>query len=88
MTHHRPRTGSWRTFETRYAPIPKPDGAMLRDYEEVPPEAAPEEVWTAVDCEDGKIRLVPGFALVNKIGYVLCEKRWPDDEYTKPGYMY
>ena len=39
-------------------------------------------VWTVVesgDDDDGSWYAIPGFHIVNKLGYVITEKRWDDE---------
>ncbi len=39
-------------------------------------------VWTVVESgedDDGSWYAIPGFHIVNKLGYVITEKRWDDE---------
>lgn len=36
-------------------------------------------VWTVVDTDENHWIAVPGFHIVNKLGYVLTTKPWTDD---------
>ena len=44
--------------------------------------ADPLTVWTVVETDSENQYLVPGFRLVNRIGYVLSEKPITEDELT------
>ena len=35
-------------------------------------------VWTAVDGESDKIIIIPGFHIVNRLGYYVTDKPWED----------
>lgn len=84
------RARPYDVFDRRYGPIPLPDDSLLRDYRDPEIRAAdPHLVWTVVEGDTGdKLYLVPGFATVNYMGRVLCERPWPDEEQGKPGYVY
>ncbi|OGU24359.1 MAG: hypothetical protein A2580_09195 [Hydrogenophilales bacterium RIFOXYD1_FULL_62_11] len=36
-------------------------------------------VWTVVECDDNNWYALPGFKIVNKLGYVVTDKAWEDD---------
>jgi hypothetical protein len=78
---------SWATFERRYLPVY--DGENVsRDYRDPAIMSADESlVWTIVDCE-GKSYVVPGFATVNYMGRVLCQRPYSETEWGNPGYIY
>lgn len=83
------RAGTYATFDRRYKPIPLPDHSICRDwYDPIFKNADEHLVWTIVQGDTGRLYLTPGYATVNYIARVLCEKPWPDDEITKPGYVY
>ena len=83
----RERCGSWRTFERRFRPIDGPDGAPCWCFKQLPKDAEPRRVWTIVDC-DGQLHVSPGYHFVNRIGYVLCEVPWTDEDTLQPDYRY
>jgi hypothetical protein len=83
----RTRCGSWRTFERRFRPITGPDGALTWRFEQLPRDVDPHRVWTITDC-DGRLTVTPGYHLVNRIDYVLCEVPWTDEDTLRPGYRY
>jgi hypothetical protein len=49
------------------------------DYEEDVKDLDYHFVWTLVDAE-GESYLYPGFHLVNRLGYVVSDKPWTDEE--------
>lgn len=83
----RTRCGSWRTFERRFAPQLSPSSNPYWTREEVPKGIDPHRVWTIVDC-DGTLYVTPGFRIVNRIDYVVCERPWTDDDESQPDYVY
>lgn len=77
------RTGSYNTFEKRYQSVTKEDGTMLfetygLDLEEVI-NTNYNHIWTLVDC-DGKLRIVAGYHLVNRMNYIITKKPWKSKE--------
>lgn len=83
----RSRPGRFESFEKRYSPVYK-DETMLRELDDSEVHLSdPKRVWTVLDC-DGKLILSPGFCYVNRFGYVLCEKPWPEAEADNTGYYY
>lgn len=96
MIKPRTRAGTYATFIKRYGPIPLPgqDHPMRElddldvDGQSLKPDGH-RYVWTLVSGDSGdRDYLVPGFAFVNRMGYVLCERPWPDEEQTLPGYAF
>jgi hypothetical protein len=84
----RKRTGSADVFDKRYQPIPRPDGSLLRDWND--PEILAADiryVWSVTDC-DGRLYVTPGYAVVNYFGRLLCAVPWPDVEMENPDYRY
>lgn len=87
----RKRTGSWDTFERRYRPIDAPgeQGYCLRDWHQLPkPKPEPNFIWTVCDCGGRDLILCPGYCVVNRVGYVVCEVPWDDSEFSNTGYRY
>lgn len=41
----------------------------------------PERVWTYVDGDDGKLRIIAGCHFVNRIGYFVTRTPWSDDPF-------
>ena len=35
-------------------------------------------IWTLLDC-NGKLYLSPGFHVVNRLNYFICENKWDDN---------
>lgn len=83
----RKRVGSWRTFERRFRPLDGPDGAQYWPREKLPKDVNYRLVWTILDC-DGRLYVSPGFHLVNRIDYVLCQVPWTDEDAQQPDYRY
>lgn len=83
----RKRTGSWRTFERRFRPIDSPDQTVWWRSNQLPKNVDPHLVWTILDC-DGGLYVRPGFRLVNRVDYVLCEVPWSDEDVHQPLYRY
>jgi hypothetical protein len=79
--------GSWRTFARRFRPIDGPEGALCWRFKQLPKDAEPRRVWTIADC-DGQLHVRPGYRFVNRIGYVLCEVPWTDEDTLQPDYRY
>lgn len=88
----RSRAGTYATFERRYGPIAQDDGSILRRWDDPRITKAFDEdyhyVWTVVEGDSGRLYLVPGFATINYIARVLCERPWPESEELAPGYVY
>lgn len=73
---------SEKEFEEEFNPLPKnKDGDLMREHEEVV-DLPLNTVWTVVDDggETDNWYAIPGFHIVNKIGYVVTEKPWEDDD--------
>lgn len=85
----RQKAGAYTTFERRYGPTVNVEGGVLRGWDDpaVLNEANERLIWTIVDA-DGKMYVVPGYATVNFMGRVLCERPWSDGELASPGYVY
>jgi hypothetical protein len=68
---------SFEVWERRYRPIDAKklgdgtQGDHIVSYD-IAKNYHPEKVWTIVDC-DGNQYLTPGFRIVNRVGYVVCE---------------
>ena len=83
----RTRAGTYSVFERRYGPIDAPNGQVMREWNDIPPDTDARYIWTVIDC-DGNLYLVPGYATVNYFARVLCERPWPDGEANNSGYLY
>jgi hypothetical protein len=92
--HPRQRAGTYEVFARRYGPLEALDGGIVRAWDDTEVLQAFDSecfdfVWTLVEGDSGgKLYLVPGFATVNYVGRVLCERPWPDSELLAPGYLY
>lgn len=65
----------WRV----YKPIAKYEGDILRDHRETL-QFQLRHVWSVVDgCDEGDENMyaLPGYSIVNNIGYLVTEKAWP-----------
>lgn len=40
-------------------------------------------IWTIVSCDDGVMRLSPGYHLVNRMGYIITEKEWQESDLNR-----
>lgn len=62
------------------------DGVMFETYgeeEQYVYAQDPLKVWTYVDGEDGSTYLINGRALVNRIGYLICEVPYDDHDFME-----
>ena len=42
-----------------------------------------QNVWTLLECNDEEQYIVPGYSLINRLGYFISEKSWSlEDEFT------
>ncbi len=70
---------SEREFEDIWGVYLKPSGDLFQ-FDDVR-DQPPEHVWTIVDSgddSDGNWYAVPGFHVVNKLGYVMTRKPWSE----------
>jgi len=65
---------SWSNFARIYKPL---KDQPIEGYE-VPRTTSPYNVWTLVDAEGNPV-LLPGWHLVNRLGYYITEKPWTED---------
>ena len=69
------------TFEKNYSPEIREDGTILfetygEDLERIMGTNS-QQVWTLVDC-DGKLVIVAGYHLVNRMNYLVTKNQWRD----------
>ena len=69
------------TFEKTYAPKIRKDGTILfetygEDLERVR-QTHSRHIWTLLDC-DGKLVIVAGYHLVNRMNYLITKNQWSD----------
>jgi len=67
------RAGTWRVFERRYSPIyprGEDDNCLIQTRDGIPEGTPDSKVWSVVDC-DGKLIIVPGYAMVNWFAYII-----------------
>lgn len=75
------RAGTFAQFKKRFGPIECPDGRLMRERHEIPPDTDYRLVWTMIEGERRHTwYLSPGWHLVNRLGYVLCERPFSDEE--------
>lgn len=70
-------------FERRYTSIPNPhdNGNCSWEHGQIPAGTDYHYVWTWVDgTESDSTYLIPGYHIVNRIGYILTEKPWTDKD--------
>lgn len=74
-----PNIGTEEEFEA-FGPISPPSGETYWEYDEVKGLEL-ERVWTVVDDggETEDLYAVPGFHIVNTLGYMLTEHPWTDE---------
>lgn len=39
-----------------------------------------KHVWTLLECDNEEFWIVPGYSIVNRLGYVLCEIPWESED--------
>lgn len=91
VAQRKSRAGSWATFVRRYRPLPinARGDAFSRLYDDpLVLGAKPDTVWTIVDGDNGELYVVPGFAVVNYVGRIVCEVPYPPSELGNTGYVY
>ncbi len=80
MTQKRTRARTFALFQKRFRPVPRTDGTILWQLDEVRlrmRHSYRRYWWTLLDC-DGKLCLSPGFRYINRLNYVCCEAPWTD----------
>jgi len=70
--------------DTPFVELPAPSGEPYWEQEEIDTAGVlPEQVWTVVEEDDGeeqKLFILPGYHLVNKLGYIVTEQLWDDTD--------
>lgn len=80
---------SVKQFDEFFKPFIKDDQTMLFDFPEEATYQANsyahkqgtktyQHIWTCVDGDNGKLILINGWHLCNRIAYVVCETPWGD----------
>ncbi|MDQ4502543.1 hypothetical protein [Sinomonas sp. ASV322] len=70
--------GEWE-FESDYRPIPTAEGDLVRHIDQT--RGYPmNRVWSIVEPGDNNLYAIPGYHLVNLVGYVVTETPWHDEE--------
>lgn len=72
-----------RQFDDEYIPVPREDGEVVRDFEdlaELEKAGKLNCVWTLVDGDDGGMYALAGVHVVNRVGYIVTEKPWQNDD--------
>ena len=77
------RAKSYKTFEKKFQPVIREDGGCLfetygTDLQRII-NTDPHHVWTLLDC-DGKLYLVNGYHIVNRLNYVITSQPWGEGE--------
>jgi len=76
MTRRRAMTSA--VWERRFQPVTGPDGSDLwQRYADVA-ERDPHTVWSIVEGDTGTLYVVPGFHVVNHLGYAVTERPWTE----------
>lgn len=75
----RKRAMSFSVFDRKYKALDH-DGSMTRHFEDI--TAEPSFVWSVVEGDGDALYLLPGYHVVNVLGYVQTENPWTaeDDE--------
>ena len=84
------KTITFEIFEETYKPIKNQfvqdssyDGCMFETYGVELAHVREQDVkkiWTIVDCNNEEIWIVPGYSIVNRLGYILCEIPWESED--------
>lgn len=84
------KTITYEQFEQQYKPIKNPfvqdssyNGCMFETYGvelAYVREQDVKKIWTIVDCDNEEIWIVPGYSIVNRLGYILCEIPWESED--------
>ena len=61
-------------YDDKYGPIMGPDDSGIWEYEDAKTKPT-EHVWTVVEV-DGDLYVIPGWHVVNRIGYNVTEQPW------------
>lgn len=80
---------TFEEFEETYKPQKNPfvqdssyDGYMFETYGvelAYVREQDNKNIWTIINCEDEESWIIPGFHVVNRLGYILCEIPWESE---------
>jgi len=81
------RCGTFRDFERRFRPI-EFNGDFMREHKDIPEGTDWHHVWTMIEGDrTRRWYLSPGYHVVNRLGYVVCEVPFTDAEQTRD-YVY
>lgn len=82
---------TFEEFEQEYVPLVNHiaedslfDGYMFETYDEeweFVKAQNPNNVWTIIDGDFEQMFIVPGFHVVNRIGYIITEEEWEDQDF-------
>ena len=64
-------------YDERFKPLPGPDGSDIWEHAETLKHPA-QCVWSIVEIDD-ELFSIPGYHVVNVIGYNVTEGQWPHD---------
>lgn len=69
---------------------PKNECALLQQPSDLPADPNEHHWWTVVDLDPNgqRLYLLPGFRLVNRLGFVETEHAWGGDADDHPPYVY
>jgi hypothetical protein len=83
------RARGWRMFLNTFGPVATRNGFIV-EAEDIPKDADPRSWWTVVDLapDSNRLYLVPGFAHVNRLGFVRCLHPWGGNADDHPLYLY
>ena len=81
---------TFENFEETYKPIKNPfvqdssyDGYMFETYGVELTHVREQDnknIWTIVDCDNEETWIIPGYHVVNRLGYILCNIPWESED--------
>ena len=80
---------TFEEFEETYKPIKNPfvqdssyEGCMFETYGVELAHVRKQNnnnIWTIIDCEDEEQYIIPGYGIINRIGYLICDVPWESE---------
>lgn len=84
------KTITFEIFEKTYKPIKNPfvqnssyDGCMFETYGVELAHIREQDnknIWTIINCENEESWIIPGYHIVDRFGYLLCEIPWKSED--------
>ena len=66
-------------YDERFAPIPNAEGSDIWEHAETLTHPI-DHVWSVVEVDDGDLCAIPGYHVVNVIGYNVTTQPWPHEQ--------